>query len=130
MSRALLQERLSELSTAFRSRDVDSLMRQFSTSPTVTYAGSEPGEMATGQNGLRSLLTDLLGRPVAYSFEFPDVTFSEHNGLVWMIADGDCIETGIDGAPATFAYRLTGVLASEEAQWRWLVLVGSEPLAA
>ena len=64
-------------------------MRLFSTSATVTYAGSESGEKATGPTELRRLFSDLLGRAVAYSFEFRDITFSEQNELVWMLADGD-----------------------------------------
>lgn len=130
MNAAILQELLRALSTAFRARDVEGLLQLFSVSEMVTYAGSEAGEKATGRRGLRGLLTELLARPVAYSFELPDVTFSEHPGFVWLVADGGGAETGDDGASAPFPYRLTGVLASEEGQWRWLVLVGSEPSAA
>jgi ketosteroid isomerase-like protein len=123
----MLQELLRALSTAFQTQDVEALLRQFSTTSTVTYAGSEPGEKATGPTELRLLLSDLLGRPTAYSFA--DITFSQHNELVWLLADGDCTQTGNDGATETFAYRLTGVLANEGAQWRWLLLAGSEPTA-
>jgi hypothetical protein len=129
MSGAVLQELLGALSTAFRARDIEGLMQLFSVSKMVTYAGSEVGEKATGPSGLRSLLTELLARPLAYSFKFPDVTFSEHTRFVWLIADGDGTETGDDGGSATFPYRITGVLAREGEQWRWLVLVGSEPSA-
>jgi ketosteroid isomerase-like protein len=123
----MLEELLRVLSTAFQTKDVESLLRLFSTTATVTYAGSESGEKATGPTELRALLSDLLGRPMAYSFEFRDITFSEQDGLAWLLADGDCTQTGDDGAKETFAYRLTGVLANESAQWRWLLLAGSEP---
>jgi len=129
MKPAILQELLSALSTAFATKDTEGLMRLFSATAGVTYAGSERGEKATGPTELRRLLSDLLARPQTYSFEFPAVTFSEHSGLVWLLADGDCTEAGEDGETDTFAYRLTGVLARETAQWRWLVLVGSEPTA-
>jgi hypothetical protein len=127
MNRAMLQELLGSLSRAFQTKDVEGLLRLFSATATVTYAGSESGEKATGPAELRRLLSDLLSRPMAYSFEFGDVIFGERDGLVWLLADGDGTETGDDGATATFPYRLTGVLTNEEAQWRWLVLVGSEP---
>lgn len=127
MNRATLQEVLRALSTAFQTKEIEGLLRLFSTTATVTYAGSEPGEKATGATELRRLLSDLLGRPMAYSFEFRDITFSEQNELVWLLADGDCTQTGDDGMTETFAYRLTGVLANEGEQWRWLLLAGSEP---
>jgi ketosteroid isomerase-like protein len=126
---AMLQDLLRALSTAFQTQDVKALLRQFSTTSTVTYAGSEPAEKATGPTEIRLLLADLLGRPTAYSFDFRDITFSEHDGLVWLLADGDCTQTGDNGVSETFAYRLTGVLANEDAQWRWLLFAGSEPTA-
>lgn len=129
MNRALLQELLGSLSRAFQAQDVEGLLRLFSATAPVTYQGSESGEKATGPAELRRLLSDLLGRPKAYSFEFGNVIFGERDGLVWLLAEGDGTETGDDGATATFPYRLTGVLTKEEAQWRWLVLVGSEPSA-
>jgi ketosteroid isomerase-like protein len=144
-----VQAVLHALSSAFQARDAEGLLRLFSSTATVTYAGSESGEKATGPTELRRLLTDLLGRPVAYSFDFGDVTYSEHDELVWLLADGECTQTGDDGSTETFAYRLTGVLANEGAankgaenkgaanegaanegaQWRWLLLAGSEPAA-
>jgi ketosteroid isomerase-like protein len=130
VNRAILHEVLRALSTAFQTQDVEGLMRLFSTAATVTYAGSESGEKATGPTELRRLLSDLLGRPMVYSFEFGDITFSEQDGLVWLLADGDCTQNGNDGATETFAYRLTGVLANESAQWRWLLLAGSEPTSS
>jgi hypothetical protein len=125
----MLQEVLGALSSAFRTRDTEGLLRLFSTGASVTYAGSESGEKATGPTEIRRLLSDLLGRPVAYSFKFKDITFSEQNELVWLLADGDGTQTGDDGTTETFPYRLTGVLANEDAQWRWLMLAGSEPTA-
>jgi len=127
MNRATLQELLRALSTAFQTKDTERLLRLFSTTATVTYAGSEAGEKATGPTALRRLLCDLLGRPMAYSFEFRDITFSEHNELVWLLADGNGTQTGVDGAKESFPYRVTGILANEHAQWRWLLLAGSEP---
>ena len=127
MRKAIPQELLSALSTAFATRDTEGLLRLFSATAGVTYAGSERGEKATGPAELRLLLSGLLARPQTYSFDFPAVTFSEHSGLVWLLADGDCTETSEDGKTDTFAYRLNGVLARETARWRWLVLVGSEP---
>lgn len=130
MNRAILQELLRALSTGFRTRDAEGLLRLFSGSATVTYAHSKLGEKAIGPTELRGLLSELLGRAVAYSFEFPDVIFCEHSGFVWLLAEGNCTETDDDGATAVFPYRFTGVLAQEEARWRWLVLVGSEPVSA
>jgi hypothetical protein len=127
VNRATLQEVLRALSTAFRTKDLEGLLRLFSTTATVTYAGSEADEKATGPTELRRLLSDLLGRPVAYSFEFRDITFGETDELVWLLADGDGTQTGDDGGTETFPYRLTGVLTDEDAQWRWLLLAGSEP---
>jgi ketosteroid isomerase-like protein len=127
VNRAVLQEVLRALSTAFQTKDTEGLLRLFSTTATVTYAGSESGEKATGPTELRRLLSDLLARPMAYSFEFRDITFSEQNELVWLLADGDGTQTSDDGATQTFAYRLTGILANESGQWRWLMLTGSEP---
>lgn len=127
MNRSVLVQVLRAFSTAFQTKDTEGLLRLFSTTATVTYAGSESGEKATGPTDLRRLLSDLLGRPMAYSFEFADITFSEQNELVWLLADGECTQTGDDGSKETFPYRLTGVLANEGAQWRWLLLAGSEP---
>jgi SnoaL-like domain len=127
VNRAMLQEALHALSTAFHTKDAEGLQRLFSTTATVTYAGSESGEKATGPTELRRLLSDLLSRPVAYSFEFHDITFSEHNEMVWLLADGYGTQTGDNGATETFPYRLTGVLAIESARWRWRLLAGSEP---
>jgi ketosteroid isomerase-like protein len=127
MNRAIMEGLLHALSTAFRTKDTEGLLRLFSSTAAVTYAGSESGEKATGPTELRLLLSDLLGRPMSYSFEFGDITFSEHDRLVWLLAEGDCTQTGADGAKEAFPYRLTGVLADEGAQWRWLMLAGSEP---
>jgi len=129
VNRAMLQEVLRALSAAFQTKDAEGLLRLFSTTATATYAGSESGEKATGPSELRRVLSDLLGRPMAYSFEFRDITFSEQNELVWLLADGDGTQTGDDGVTKTFTYRLTGVLANEGAQWRWLLLAGSESTA-
>ncbi len=137
MNEGVLRELLSALSAAFATRDTEGLLRLFSSTASVTYAGSERGEKATGPDGLRRLFSDLLARPTAYCFELADITFGdlafgEHTvdaGLVWVLADGDGTETAGDGATDTFAYRLTGVLAQEGAQWRWRVLAGSEPTA-
>ena len=112
-----------------RRRTVEGLLRLFSTTSTVTYAGSESGEKATGPTEFRRLLSDLLGCPMAFSFEFRDITFSDQNELVWLLADADGTQTGDDGATETFANRLAGVLANDGAQWRWLLLAGSEPTA-
>ena len=122
MNRAIMEELLDTLSTAFRTKDTEGLLRLFSTTVAVTYAGSEVGEKATGPTELRLLLSGLLGRPMSYSFDFPEITFSQHNELVWLLADGDGTQTGDDGTTETFPYRLTGVLANEGAQWRWLLL--------
>lgn len=127
MNRALLEEVLGTLSSAFRAKDPEVLLRLFSARATVTYAGSESGEKATGPGELRALLSDLLRRPVVYSFAFRDITFGDHDDLVWLLADGECTQTGDDGVSESFAYRITGVLAYESAQWRWLLLSGSEP---
>jgi len=123
----MLYDVLRALSTAFQARDTEGLLRLFSSTATVTYAGSESGEKATGPTELRSLLTDVLARPTAYSFDLRDITYAEHSEVVWLLADGEGTETGADGATETFPYRLTGVLANENAQWRWLLLAGSEP---
>ena len=130
MNAATLHELLRALSAAFQTEDEEALLRLFSATAAVTYAGSESDEKATGPTEVRRLLSGLLGRPLAYFFEFHDITFSEHSGLVWLLADGNATETGDDGATETFPYRLTGVLANEEAQWRWLILAGSEPTPA
>lgn len=127
MRKSVMRGLLSALSTAFATRDTEGLLRLFSATAGVTYAGSELGEKATGPAELRRLLSDLFARPQTYAFELPAVTCSEHSGLVWLLADGECTETGADGQTDTFAYRLTGVLAREAGRWRWLVLVGSEP---
>jgi len=124
VNRVMLQDALSN---AFYTKDAEGLQRLFSTTATVTYAGSESGEKATGPAELRLLLSDVLARPMSYSFEFGDITFSEHNRLVWLVADGDCTQTDADGGTEAFPYRLTGVLAHEGARWRWLMLAGSEP---
>lgn len=130
MNRAMLQEVLRRLSTAFQTQDVEALMRLLSTTSAVTYAGSESGERATGPSQVRRLLSDLLAGPMAYSFEFSDITFSEQDGLVWLLADGDCTQSGDGGATQTFPYRLAGVLVNESAGWRWLLLAGSEPTSS
>lgn len=130
MNRAEVQEVLRALSTAFQARDPEGLLRLFSSTATVTYAGSEAGEKATGPAGVRRVLTDLLARPMAYSFDLPDIIFGERAELVWLLADGEGTQTGDDGATASFPYRLTGVLSREEDGWRWLLLAGSEPTLA
>ena len=127
MTPAILRDLLQGLSTAFRTHDLEGLLHLLSSTASVTYAGSEQGEKATGHGDVRALLSDLLSRPMAYAFDFPDLTFGEHSGLVWLVADGDCTESAADGSAETFAYRLTGVLADENGQWRWLMLAGSEP---
>jgi len=126
----MVQEVLRALSTAFHTKDTEALLRLFSTTAAVTYAGSESGEKATGPAELRALMSELLSRPVAYSFEFGDITFSQQDGLVWLLADGRGSQTGDDGATDIFPYRLTGVLTNEGDQWRWLLLAGSEPTTA
>lgn len=130
MTPAVLADLLHAFSTAFRTRDLEGLLRLFSATAAVTYAGSESGEKATGQVQLRELLSELLGRPVAYSFDLRDITFGEHGETVWVLANGEGTQTAGDGADESFAYRLTGVLAEENGQWRWLVLAGSEPTPA
>ena len=129
MNEAILQDLLGRLSTAFSTRDIPGLLRLFSGTAGATYAGSEPAEKATGPDELRALFSDLLARPGTYSFEFRDVTFGEHSGLVWVLADGDATETGGDGATDAFGYRVSGVLVQEEGRWCWLLLAGSEPAA-
>lgn len=127
MKEAVLRDLLRQLSTAFETRDLPALTDLFSATHTVTYAGSESGERATGPREVRRLLSGLLSRPVAYAFEFGDLTFDERQGTVWLLAEGRGTQIGDDGTTETFPYRLTGVLAHEQAQWRWLMLVGSEP---
>jgi SnoaL-like domain len=130
MNPAILADLLGSVTTAFQDKDVESLLRLFSSRSTATYAGSRPDEKATGLTEIRRLLWDVLSRPAACSFKLCDVLFSEQEALVWLLAEGDRTETGDDGVTASFPYRLSGVLTQEEAGWRWLVLVGSEPEAA
>lgn len=129
MNPALLHEALRALSAAFHTKDAEGLLSLFSDTPSATYAGSEPGEKATGPRELRHLIGELFARPVAYSFEFPDITFSEQQGMVWLLADGQGTQTGDDGTTESFPYRLAGVLVHEDARWRWQLLACSEPTA-
>lgn len=123
----VLREALCALSEAFRARDAACLLELFSTTETVTYAGSEAGERATGLTDLHRLFTTLLSRPVAYSFQFDEITFSERGDTVWVLADGCCTETTDAGGTESFPYRLAGVLTGEDGQWRWEMLACSEP---
>jgi len=129
MKEAVLRDLLRQLSTAFETRDLAALTDQFSATDVVTYAGSESGEKATSPREVRRLLSGLLSRPVAYAFEFGDLTFDERQGTVWLLAEGEGTQIGDDGTTEMFPYRLTGVLVYERAHWRWLMLVGSEPTA-
>ncbi|MEO3935817.1 nuclear transport factor 2 family protein [Dermatophilaceae bacterium Soc4.6] len=129
MREAVLRDLLRQLSTAFETRDLPALTDLFSATNAVTYAGSESGERATGPREVRRLLSDLLSRPMAYAFEFSDLIFDDRRGTVWLLAEGEGTQIGDDGTTETFPYRLTGVLAYEQARWRWLMLVGSEPTA-
>jgi len=127
---AMLQSLLRALSAAFRTSNSEDLLGLFSDTAGVTYAGSESGEKATGPADLRRLFTALLARPMAYSFEFDDITFSEHHETVWLLADGYGTQTADDGTTEVFPYRLAGVLAYEGQRWRWRMLACSEPTLA
>ncbi|MDP9226504.1 MAG: nuclear transport factor 2 family protein, partial [Actinomycetota bacterium] len=105
-----MQTILSELSTAFQTRDLDGLLALFSTSPIATYAGSETDETATGALALRHLFARLLGRKTIYSFHFPHLIYSEAPGVVWVLGDGEGVETRPHHTAEVFAYRITGVL--------------------
>lgn len=121
---------LADLSSAFRDQDVDRLLSQFSQRPEVTYAGSELGERATGRGDLAALLTVVLGRDEAYAFDLPDVRAAAVGEALSVLAEGTGTAYTATGDPETFAYRVTGVLVSEQGRWVWLMLTGSEPTAA
>jgi hypothetical protein len=121
---------LASLSAAFYARDLDGLTEQFSSDPACTYAGSEAGEIASGRKQLVELLSGLLRRPECYRFEFDDVRAQASAGTIWVLADGHGYECAEDGGEEQFPYRLVGVLGTESAGWRWLVLSGSEPTTA
>jgi hypothetical protein len=119
---------LAALSEAFSTGDLALLMEQFSSSPTATYAGSETGEIATGQEALTQLFSGLLTRPERYRFEFDDVRAQEVGPVVWLVADGRGHEQTPEGPGDSFPYRITGVLVREQGAWRWAMLCGAEPI--
>jgi hypothetical protein len=118
------------MSEGFEGKDLPGLLAAFSDDESVTYAGSETGEVATGKPALGTLLTTLLARDVHYSFSFADIRADTVGDAVWVVAEGTGTETAMDGSAEDFPYRVCGLLVPEHHGYRWLVLNGGEPTAA
>jgi SnoaL-like domain len=118
---------LASLSASFDTRDLDSLVEQFSSDPASTYTGSEAGEIASGRSELVELLSALLARPERYRFEFDEVRAQASGSTIWVLADGHGYQCDPHGGQERFPYRVVGVLGAEPDGWRWLLLSGSEP---
>jgi len=93
---ATVRDLLVELSTAFATRDVERLVRQFSGRADVLYAGSEEDEQAVGPEPLRVLLAAVLARPETYAFEFRECHVVVVGESATVIATG----TGMQTSPA------------------------------
>jgi ketosteroid isomerase-like protein len=127
MNEDALRELIGRLSSAFRNRDLEALLEQFSSSNRATYAGSETGETATGPVALRRLFRRILARPASYSFDLPEISYAQLSRAVWVLADGSATEHHPEGPQADFPYRITGVLELEHDGWRWALVSGCEP---
>jgi len=91
---ATVRDLLVELSTAFATRDVGRLVRQFSTRADVLYAGSEEDEQAVGPGPLRALLAAVLARPETYAFEFRECHVVVVGASATVVATGTGTQTG------------------------------------
>ena len=118
---------LRRMSEGFERKDLPGLLADFSDEGSVTYAGSETGELATGKPALETLLTTLLARDVHYSFTFADIRADTVGDTIWVVAEGTGRESAMDGSAEDFPYRVCGLLVSEHQGYRWLVLNGGEP---
>jgi|tagenome__1003787_1003787.scaffolds.fasta_scaffold20668090_1 hypothetical protein len=118
---------LRRMSEGFERKDLPGLLADFSDDESVTYAGSETGEVATGKPALQTLLTTLLDRDVHYSFTFVDIRANAIGEAIWVLAEGAGRETAMDGSVEDFPYRVCGLLTPEHHHYRWLLLNGGEP---
>jgi hypothetical protein len=122
------------LGEAFRAGDVDAVTAQFATEGDVIYAGSERGEVALGLADLRSLLADVFARDERYSWRCDAVRVASCAAGFAVLADAtlfvDPYPDTTDGAGRlTLPYRVSGLLESENENWRWRTCHGSEPVS-
>ncbi|RJK93157.1 nuclear transport factor 2 family protein [Vallicoccus soli] len=122
-------EAVGRLSAAFAARDVDAVLACFAPGDAVLYAGSEEGEVAVGRDGLRALLTDVLGRDEAYAFAPLAGAVVPVGRALHVVCEARGSATAA-GEREDFPYRLSGVLEEHAGHWLWRSLTGSEPAPA
>ncbi len=81
MNETVLQGLLRALSKAFSTRDTEGLLRLFSSTAGVTYAGSESGEKATGPAELRTYCQVCSPEPAPIPLSSPTSSSASATGL-------------------------------------------------
>jgi ketosteroid isomerase-like protein len=118
-----------ELSDAFAARDLPAALACFVAGDDVGYAGSERAETATGRAALIALLTAVLGRDEAYSWQATAVTVHEHGTSAYVFAEADGSVRTDAGDTEAFAYRVSGLVERVGDRWLWRHCHGCEPTA-
>ena len=125
---------IDRLGDAFAAADIERVVTLFAAEGDVIYAGSEPAEVAVGLPALRLLLTDLFSRSERYSWRCESVRCVTCAAGVLVLAETSLFvveetayTTGNTHCTTVVPYRISGLLESSTAGWRWRFCQGAEP---
>jgi ketosteroid isomerase-like protein len=117
---------LSAFVSALARREPAGIMQLFTDN--ASLFGSEDSEFAIGKPALAAFVGAICAQPVTYRWEWRVTAAGSDGDVVWFVAPGAAIVTGDDGTVTRVEpYRLSGVLRSTDAGWRFELFNGSEP---
>jgi ketosteroid isomerase-like protein len=117
----------SMLADAFGRRDLHAALDCFVADDDISYVGSEPGERADGAAAVAALLTELFGRPEAYSWDIETATVHATAGMAYLTCEAIGQVRTDAGHQESYPYRLSGLLEQTESGWLWRACHGCEP---
>lgn len=120
---AVVKAELDRFNSALRNRDA-TLARSFHR--TAIFLGSEPGELALGNEAIARLFEAIMRSSSTVQFEWARIEARRAGRTTWFLADGEVCIAAPHGETRR-PYSLTGVLELGRAGWRWRLFHGSEP---
>ena len=119
-----LDEVLDAFIHALVNRDLAGTLACVSSGQEPAVVGSEAGEVAVGRRVVEGFFRRICALPQPFIFHFPERSWSLHDDVAWLTADGSVVEPGTtEGKP----YRLAAVFVIEDGTWKLALWSGSEP---
>ena len=122
-----LDAALDSLIWAIAVRDLSATLACLTAKHDPAVWGSEVGEAAVGLVGITAFFRRVYDRPAPFRFNFPERSWTVHEDVAWLTAEGSVVEPSAEDAKG---YRLTAVFVHEQDAWKLALWSGAEPVHA